>query len=83
MPRSYVGYSAFILMGLLKRCQPCVWEGAAFIDLLEVFAPWAKECCTTADNFLLIFPQDATTVRKGGLIGAAMLIDLAWFEGHD
>ena len=45
-PRAYVGYSAFILMGLLKKCQPCVWEGANFIDLLEVFAPWAKEHCT-------------------------------------
>ena len=46
-PGAYVGYSAFILMALLKKCQPCVWEGAAFIDLLEVFAPWAKESCTT------------------------------------
>ncbi len=46
-PRAYVGYSAFILMALLKKCQPCVWEGASFIDLLEVFAPWAKEHCTT------------------------------------
>ena len=26
-PRAYVGYSAFILMGLLKKCQPCVMEG--------------------------------------------------------
>ena len=26
-PRSYVGYSAFILMGFLKKCQPCVWGG--------------------------------------------------------
>ena len=40
-PRSYVGYSAFILMGLRMKCQPCVWEGSSFIDLLEVFAPWA------------------------------------------
>ncbi len=45
-PRTYVGYSAFILMGLVKKCQPCVWEGASFIDLLEVFAPWAKDACT-------------------------------------
>ena len=46
-PRAYVGYSAFILMGVLKKCPPCVWEGAFFVDLLEVFAPWAKEHCTT------------------------------------
>ena len=45
-PRSYVGYSAFILMGLKKECRPCIWEGAQFIDVLDVFAPWAKERCT-------------------------------------
>lgn len=45
-PREYVGYSAFLLMGLLKKCQPTVWEGSSYIDLLEVFAPWAKERCT-------------------------------------
>ena len=42
-PRAYVGYSAFVLMGLLKKCQPCVWERATRIDLLETFAPWAKD----------------------------------------
>ena len=33
-PGAYVGYSAFLLLGALKKCQPCVWEGAVFIDLL-------------------------------------------------
>ena len=46
-PRAYVGYSAFILMGLLKKCRPCVWEGALYFDLLQVFAPWALESCTS------------------------------------
>ena len=45
-PHAYVGYSTFILMGLAKKCQPCVWEGASHIDLPKVFAPWATECCT-------------------------------------
>ena len=45
-PRSYVGYAAFILMGLLKKCRPCVFEGATHIDLLEVFATWALSYCT-------------------------------------
>jgi len=44
-PRSYVGYSAFILMGLLKKRRPCAWEGPQFIDLIEVFAPWACDHC--------------------------------------
>ena len=46
-PGQYVGYSAFILMGLLMKQQPCVWEGTLNIDLLETFAPWAKEDCTS------------------------------------
>ena len=45
-PRTYVGYSAFILMGLLKKCRPCAWEGPFFIDLMQMYAPWAIEDCT-------------------------------------
>ena len=46
-PRQYIGYSAFVLMGLSKKCQPCVWEGSTKVNLLETFAPWATEHCTT------------------------------------
>ena len=45
-PRAYVGYAAFILMSLLKECRPRVYEGAAHIDLLKLFAPWATHCTT-------------------------------------
>jgi len=37
-------------MGLLKHCQPCVWEGSQFIDLLKVFAPWATPFSSTPIN---------------------------------
>ena len=46
VPRTYVGYSAFVVMGLRMKCRPCAWEGSVFIDLLDLFAPWAKESCT-------------------------------------
>ena len=46
-PRAYVGYAAFILMGLVKKCRPCVFEGAAHLDLLKIFAPWALSQSTT------------------------------------
>ena len=62
-PRAYVGYSAFILMGLLKKQRPCVWEGTNFIDLLQVFAPWALESCTST------FPMTAiacTLIAQSG-----------------
>ena len=44
-PHAYVGYSAFILFGLKKKVQPCVWEGTCHVDLLKVYAPWASELC--------------------------------------
>ena len=37
-PRAYVGHNAFVLMGLCKKCRHCVWEGATFINLLQVYA---------------------------------------------
>ena len=47
----YVGYVFFVLMGLLKKCQPCVWEGPSRVNLLEHYATWAMasavaECAT-------------------------------------
>ena len=33
-------------MDLLRKCQPCVWEGGSYIDLIEVFVPFAKQFCT-------------------------------------
>jgi len=53
-PRAYVGYSAFVLFAMLFKCQPCVLEGAERIDLLETFAPWAKESCTTKASVMAI-----------------------------
>ena len=44
-PGCYVGYSAFILFALLKKCRPCAWEGNEKVDLLKVFAPWAIQEC--------------------------------------
>jgi hypothetical protein len=45
-PMSYIGHSAFILMGLLKKARPHIWEGANLIDLIDTFAPWAAEQIT-------------------------------------
>ena len=42
-PKTYVGYSAFVLMGLATKCQPCVWEGSNFINLLTLNVPWALD----------------------------------------
>ena len=44
-PRAYLGYCAFVLFGLCKKCQPCAWEGGCFINLLDLYAPWALEMC--------------------------------------
>jgi hypothetical protein len=45
-PRAYIGYSAFVLMGLHKKARPKAWEGEEPIDLIQTFAPWALAECT-------------------------------------
>jgi hypothetical protein len=52
-------------------------------QVAKMFTGLAKECCTTADNFAILFPEGCSNERKAGLIGLTMLIDLTWFEGHD
>jgi hypothetical protein len=52
-------------------------------QITKVWAGLKKECCSTADNFAIFFPDGCDNRRKAGLLGATMLIDLAWFEGHD
>jgi hypothetical protein len=52
-------------------------------QITKVWAGLKKECCSTADNFAVFFPPGCDNRRKAGLLGATMLIDLAWFEGHD
>ena len=40
-PRTYVGYTFFVLLGICKNCQPVMWEGSGRVNLLEKYAPWA------------------------------------------
>lgn len=49
----------------------------------KVWAGWKKECCSSADTFVVVFPQQATVRRKAGLLGLTFLIDFTIFEGHD
>jgi hypothetical protein len=46
-PRTYVGYSFFLLLALAKECRPVMWEGESRVDLLEAYAPWALARCHT------------------------------------
>ena len=45
-PRSYVGFSAFLLMALLKRCRPQFWIGSNLDDIVGVYIPNFAEQCT-------------------------------------
>ena len=45
-PQACVGYIAFVLFALLKRCRPQAWEGSNKFCFIEHFAPWAKDMCT-------------------------------------
>ena len=45
-PQAWIGYIAFVLFALLKRCRPQAWEGSNKFCFIEHFAPWAKDMCT-------------------------------------
>ena len=45
-PMSYVGYSFFVILALLKQCRIYSRGVQNRVDLLETFAPWALESCT-------------------------------------
>lgn len=53
----------------------------------KVWAGMKKECCSTADNFVVIFPPGdnggpCTNERKAGMLNATMLVDFVFFEGR-
>ena len=71
----YVGYLFFVLMGLLKKCKPCMWEGADRVNLLEHYATWAvasavSEC---AVDGVVCWPQNRPA-EHGDLLGAGLLV---------
>ena len=44
-PREYVGFSAFLLMALLKRRRPNFWIGERLDDIVDIFIPnFARHC---------------------------------------
>ena len=42
-PRSYVGVSAFLIFALMYRVRVRVWHGTQCEDIVETYAPWAKD----------------------------------------
>ncbi|RNA37229.1 phospholipid scramblase 2-like isoform X1 [Brachionus plicatilis] len=50
--------------------------------LSKVYAGFAKEMFTQADNFSINFPTDLSVKTKAALIGALFLIDFTYFEGE-
>ena len=45
-PRSFVGQSFFMLLGILKKCRPFLWVGEHRCDLIETYVPWALALCS-------------------------------------
>lgn len=52
-------------------------------QIKKVWSGMKKECCTTADNFFVIFPEATTTVTKANLLGATILVDFTQYEDNE
>ena len=76
----YVGYSFFVVLGLLKNARPFSWEGGERIDLIDTFASWvlddstrcvnqccadAVACCISADPGCIISADSDQLLRAG------------------
>lgn len=48
--------------------------------IMKVWSGFKKECCSTADNFAVIYPLGITPERKLGLLGATFMLDFVVFE---
>jgi len=49
----------------------------------NVWSGMKKECCTSADNYFVVFPENSTTALKAALIGSTVLLDFTVFEEKD
>ena len=41
--RAYVGYVFFVILGVMRKCKPFMWEGNSRVNLVDTFAPWALD----------------------------------------
>ena len=49
-------------------------------QIRNVWAGFKRECCTSADNFFVVFPEGSSTALKAALLGSTALLDFTVFE---
>merc|ERR1712039_1042780 len=49
-------------------------------QIRKVWGGLKRECCSTADTFVVNFPDNIDAKRKAALLGMTFLIDFTWFE---
>lgn len=58
------------------------YGGETTPQIRKVWAGFKKECCSTADTFVLMFPPGIDANRKAGLLGLTFLLDFTVFESQ-
>ena len=49
-------------------------------QIRNVWAGMKRECCTSADNYFVVFPEGASSALKAALLGSTVLLDFTVFE---
>ena len=49
-------------------------------QIRNVWAGLKKECCTSANNYYIVFPAGESTPMKAALVGSMVLLDFTVFE---
>jgi len=75
---------------ILVQAQSCCMCYRPAFDVMQSAAPggriqklWggmARECCTNADIYQVVYPQHSTPEERAAILGAAFLLDYAFFE---
>jgi len=52
-------------------------------QIRNLWSGMRKECCTSADHYFVVFPENTSSAVKGSLIGATALLDYTVFEEKD
>jgi hypothetical protein len=66
----------------IERITNGATEKKDYPQIAKVFGPLKKECCTTADYFMVRFPEGITDETKAGILGTSLFIDFLFFENQ-
>lgn len=58
-------------------------DGTMKAQVQLVFSGFKRECCTSADNYFVVFPAGSSPELKAAILGATVLLDFTVYESKE